>query len=149
MVVASPDLKPDDFIVFQMPGLSATTDAHGYLWVCMCQSRGGNDAFYIWFIQNVVLPFIILCRSNSGVESPLVLYSTDGEEIQLRNFIAESSAFLLLQVALMKHSASCSALTNALDTGNIHKATKKSAKHTPTTFCASPPSIAKKHKVEV
>lgn len=128
-VIACQDMEDEEFAYFKMAGLSATTDASCYMWVCMVKSRGGNDAFYQWFIANSVLPFIDLCRENCGVENSKVLYSTDGEEIQLRNFLDQREQFSARLVSLMKHSASCSALTNALDCGNPHKATKKVVKH--------------------
>lgn len=128
-VLACPEMTDTDFAVIKVPGLGATTDAAGYMWVCFTKSRSGNNAFYEWFVQNSVLPYIDLCRTNSCVDNPRVLYSTDGEEIQLRNFSKFSDEFTNRLVALMKHSASCSALTNALDCGNEHKATKKVSKH--------------------
>ena len=60
-------------------------------------------------------------------DSP-AFYSLDGEEIQLRNIMNRIQIFNNRNIIMAKRAASLSQFGNALDAGNIHKATKKRQK---------------------
>ena len=60
-------------------------------------------------------------------DSP-AFYSMDGEEIQIRNVMNRIEMFNATGIIVAKRAASLSQFGNALDAGNIHKATKERQK---------------------
>lgn len=129
--LANDDMPVDELRVLKVPGFGHDCNPNSFSWVVATTTRCGNDAFYRWFIVNSVLPFIADCKSAAGFDDPFVFYSMDGEELQMRNFMSDIfvTYFDQMQVTLGKHSASCSAIGNALDGGHLHMATKTKARH--------------------
>jgi hypothetical protein len=62
---------------------------------------------------------------KAGVDGPPVAYTVDGESLQDRNFMREHNAKEFTErKQYAKYGAALSSVTNDLDAGNIHKATK-------------------------
>ena len=124
-LMACDEMEENEFLKFKVEGLTSFQDPNGYTFICLTKSRSGNDAFHSWYQDEVMIPFAKACVKSVGGNRNAVI-SFDGEEIFLRNLSRPS----LLEVCdennidLFKHSASCSALCNALDSGNIHKTSK-------------------------
>ena len=67
--------------------------------------------------------------SNYLSHESLAFFSLDGEEIQIRNVMNRIDFFNEISVIVAKRAASLSHFGNALDAGNIHKATKTRQKN--------------------
>ena len=67
-VIGDDSLGPEDCLTFKVTGLSNinAVDAYGYL--VFCQSRAGNDSFYVWYVTTVVLPFVMEVREHLGAD---------------------------------------------------------------------------------
>jgi hypothetical protein len=124
-------MEVNDLKVQKVEGFGHDCNPNSFSWVVTSKTRCGNDSFYRWFILNSMLPFVADCRKAAGVEDPLVFYSMDGEELQMRNFMSDlwRPYFEQMNIYLAKHSASCSAIGNACDGGHLHMGTKQSARH--------------------
>lgn len=127
-LLADDALSPTDFIHIDVMGLTVRRGASTHGSICFTKTRNGNDAFYDWFVESPVSKFIEEVKATEDADFP-VLYSMDGEEIQIDAFVRHRERLKELNTRHLKHSASCSALTNALDGGNIHKGSKKVTKH--------------------
>jgi hypothetical protein len=79
----------------------------------------------------VALQYIDECRANCPFPDSPVFYSFDGEAQVMNPMLATDLIPLWSQrkVLMVKHAGSTSALCNACDAGNMHKATKTSVKH--------------------
>ena len=110
----------------KVEGLSHDTSPSGCCYIASCRTRNGNDAFYQWYIHTVVLPYIDACRLASGVENTPLLFTLDGEEVQIRNFMTATnlSEFKQRNTAIHKGGASISESGNALDAGDAHRGKK-------------------------
>ena len=88
-------------------------------------------AFGARAVRNVALPYIDECRANCPFPDSPVFYSFDGEAKVMNPMLAPDLIPLCSQrkVLMVKHAGSTSALCNACDAGNMHKATKTSVKH--------------------
>jgi transposase len=134
--IADKSLGPQDFNYRVVNGISHCCSPSGKITICSTRTRNGNDAFYQWLVGVHLFDFVDLCQGNArnfdeSIELTPLLLTLDGEAIQLRNFLSTRfrDEFSKRKVILLKGSASCSATGNALDAGNIHKATKTNAKH--------------------
>lgn len=123
-------MKEGEFTAEKVQGLSHDCSPTGHVWVCLTKTRAGNDGFYKWLVKESILPFVDQMRSVTGMDNAPVFYSFDGEEIQIRNFLDQSflPEYTQRLMLMVKHSASFSAKSNALDAGNLHKASKKVSK---------------------
>ena len=115
----------------KIEGLSPTTELLGYTWIVgiKCRSKSCPE-FISWFVRKVVLPFVDLCRATCHVPDTPLFYSFDGEA-KIMNPMLTSDLIPLWSargVIMVKHAGSTSALCNACDTGDMHKATKASVK---------------------
>ena len=52
-------------------GLGNSTEVGSKGYLCFTKTRNGNDAFYRWFANEIVVPFILLVR---GIYDPRVLF---------------------------------------------------------------------------
>ncbi len=61
-IISHDSMKETDFEVRSITGLGNTSavDAVGH--VVFCRSRCGNNAFYTWFIEKLLVPFVKKCR---------------------------------------------------------------------------------------
>ena len=76
-------MSSDDFRCCSVQGLTVGLPRVGYL--CFCKTKGGNPKFYDWLIKNPVAEFISEMKLFEAFDYQ-VLYSTDGENIQLQAF---------------------------------------------------------------
>ena len=67
-------------------------------------------------------------RHNLSIQDPCN-FSIDGEPDQLQNVMLLKSHFKQMNTMIAKHAASLSKFSNALDAGNIHKASKTKQRH--------------------
>lgn len=129
-VFADPSLEDTALTVIEVLGLTLNHGASRAGFICFTSTRGGNTAFYDWLIQTPIKAFVEELKAQED-KCYHVLYSTDGEDIQLDGFARNNAVLKSLDVIYLKGSASCSALSNALDAGNIHKGSKKISKCAP------------------
>ena len=123
-------LKEGTFWAAKIDHLSPATDLRGYTWIVGIKSKTVCPSFINWFVREVVFEFIDLCRRACSDPNTPLFYSFDGE-VKVMNPMLESTLIPMWRercVMMVKHAASTSALCNACDTGNIHKATKRSAR---------------------
>lgn len=111
------------------------TDAYG--WVCITKTRACNAPFYRWFCEEVVCPFVSLCRDGTHFEdedSPRFAFvACDGEPRQIEIF--QEPTMLGLpdesKILLVKTPASCSAICQPSDVSASFKASKKKLAYLP------------------
>ena len=123
-------LKEGSFWAAKIDHLSPATDLRGYTWIVGIKSKSVCPSFIDWFVREVVFEFIDLCRSACSDPNTPLFYSFDGE-VKVMNPMLESALISMWRercAIMVKHAASTSALCNACDAGNIHKATKKSTR---------------------
>jgi hypothetical protein len=96
LLVAVDALKPDDFIVFEVPGLtySAVPGTVGYL--CFTKTRAGNAKFFEWFITKIAIPAVSDTRSFHKLKSRAFV-SCDGEAIVLEQVFSPKVCNLLIE----------------------------------------------------
>lgn len=83
-IIADNSLKEDDFDVFAIEGLGATSQLGSKGYVVFSKTRVPNKAFYQWFNQTIMIPFIRDIRSKYDISDDVAAYVTfDGEALQL------------------------------------------------------------------
>lgn len=131
-LIADDTLGEDTFNVFKVKRLSGECHAGAYGYLVICKTRCGNDLFWEWFWTVCVPEFITSIReSNDLTTANPSFYSLDGEPVQISSLMKFIHLFNPenLNVILVKHAASFSKYSNALDAGNIHKAAKTKQSH--------------------
>ena len=125
VVVAIAAMKPDEFKVFEIPGLSysAVPGTVGYL--CFTQTRAGNAKFFNWFIKTVAIPTVVNTRSFHESTSR-AFASCDSEAMFLDEIFSVETRELLRQsnIDLGKIPASCSGILQPSDVSPLFKAAK-------------------------
>lgn len=125
VLVAIDGLKPDEFKVFQVPGLSysAVPGTVGYL--CFTKTRAGNAKFFSWFLNEIAIPSVANTRAFHQSDSRAFV-SCDGEAIILEQvFSADTNKLLNAhKIDLGKIPASCSGILQPSDVSPLFKAAK-------------------------
>ena len=132
-LVADASMEEAAISTIWVPGLSPSATPGEGSWLVRTKTRCGNVAFYKWFGQFSMVPFVAKLRGMVGGDETKAFYLTDGEYTQLAGLMDEEVRPLILaqKAALVKGCCSMSATSNSLDAGNIHKGTKKVALHMP------------------
>ena len=126
------NLKKDTFFAEFIDDFCASTGEGGTWIVGINATAKTCPAFISWYMSTAVFPFLSKRRASTAQPNTPVFFSFDGEEAVLTPMLlddAVTSKAKELNVLIVKHFASGSAVSNALDAGNIHKSTKKSIKH--------------------
>jgi hypothetical protein len=120
--VAVASMGPEDLIVRRIQGLGSHNNADNCGWIVFTKTRSCNTAFYRWFYEHIVVPFVVLCRFNykcayaNGDPMHAFVYC-DGESKQIEVFqnpeiISSMQTNLIL---LGKTPASCSGILQSSD----------------------------------
>ncbi len=99
--------------------------------ICFTKSRAGNNAFFTWYIKEVIIPFITSIRSKIEEKRPALRFKRpfmycDGEYKQI-SVIQSPEVLKLLSDAgidVGKTPASCSGILQASDVSNTFKGIK-------------------------
>ena len=65
-VIGDDSLGPEDCLTFKVTGLSNTNAVGAYGYLMFCQSRAGNDSFYVWYVTTAGLSFVMEVREHLG-----------------------------------------------------------------------------------
>ena len=131
-IIADDTMGPEEFFFEEVVGLShtQTVGATGYL--VFTKTRNCNAAFYRWYANLVVAPFVDLCREShecmNGDGTPMRAFVVcDGEPSQIQVFQEEFILDLMKDslIDFGKSPASCSAITQSSDDSDFFKASKK------------------------
>ena len=127
-VVADPLLGEKEFHFVKIPGLSNNTAVMGsFGYLCFCNSRSGNEAFYEWLNVTVLIDFVNLVREDGSLAvDDYVFVNCDGEHVQIMPYMNPNIRTKLrdLNVIVGKISASCTAVAQALDAYALFKSLK-------------------------
>jgi len=131
-LVADPSMGPDDVLTREVVGLGNGADLGCIGWLCFTKTRQANSAFYRWFAQTIVVPFVlknrVIYQNVNEDGSPMRAFVTcDGEEAQIKVF-QETAMLKLFKDALIdfgKTPASCSAICQSSDVSDFFKGMKK------------------------
>jgi hypothetical protein len=130
-VVQDKYMKEGAFTKFWVPGLGVGTDLRGGGWLCFCQTRGCNLAFYRWLFRDYFCETVLKVRTAYHLldDSP-AWFQLDGEPLQIKCFEEESLAdhFCELCIVCGKPPASTTECTQACDCGNCFKGSKTALK---------------------
>jgi hypothetical protein len=133
LLIADPILGEEELVATRCKG-GGSTDApsENYSWVVYTKTRAGNAAFYRWYAETVVAPFITEirnyheCKNEDG--SPMRAFVTcDGEAKQIEVF-QEPAMIQLFRDSLIdfgKTPASCSGIAQASDVSRFFSNTKR------------------------
>jgi hypothetical protein len=133
MIVADGKSKEDALVVHgPIAGLTNDVGIEGKGYLCITKTRCCNAAFYRWYNQTILCPFVDQCRSFNDAKYPygswMRAYVTcDGEAKQIEIF-QEDLQLQHLQTSkidLGKLPASCSGVLQPSDVSPFFKAMKK------------------------
>jgi len=124
IIAACDSLKPDDCLIWQVPGLAASNSDTDYGWLVLMKTRQPNAKFWDWYAREVVVEFIKRQREAYGLyedgdktKPKWAMWILDGEEAQMRMFDDyRMQAFLReYNVYVVKLPASTTAIFQPLD----------------------------------
>lgn len=132
-VIANDAMQPEELFTREVEELGINA---GPAWLCFTKTRGGNAAFFNFYFNSVVIPFILTTRgrrdlSGSAGPVPSAFVYCDGEASQIA-VIQEAHNLELLKsrnILVGKSPASCSGILQASDVADTFKAIKTSLKH--------------------
>ena len=130
LLVQDKNLDPDAFYHYEMPGGGIGGDPNSIAYVCVCNTRAGNDAFFRFFVTEVLFKFITRTRemythlnghASQQAGMPLrAVVSCDGESKQLSELLKEGDGTLRalahgLNICFLKLPASLSGKVQPCD----------------------------------
>jgi len=62
LLVATPDMKEEEFEVFTIRGLSHMNSGQRDGYVVFCKTRAGNAKFFNWYVTNIAVPTVVATR---------------------------------------------------------------------------------------
>lgn len=105
-------------------------DNYGY--VVMCKTRSCNGAFFKWYGETVILPFVKQSRDfynlkNSDGTPMRAFVTCDGEALQIKNFLRTTMLELFAEAYIDygKTPASCSGISQSSDLSPFFKVCKR------------------------
>jgi hypothetical protein len=146
-IIADEEIPVGQFRAFEVQSLAHGVSVNDTAYVVLCKSRAGNEAFYIWFNQYIMIPFVLnLKRIHALDVNSATWYQLDGEEMQIRCYedISMLSVLENNNIIIGKPSGSTTEITQPCDRGNVFKASKKTIKSVSDTNIDSNP-----HKVAI
>ena len=109
-------LPADAFRKYEVLGLTVNHGVSKTGYACFTKTLHGNGELYKWLVQSPVIAFVKEAKSFEELDAP-VLYSTDGEDVQLDVFSDNGE--------ILRSSKSCTSsiahhvVLNALDCGRL------------------------------
>lgn len=147
-VIADDSMSSEGFDHDIVPRLSHENHMEAFGYLCFCPTRACNITFYRWFVNTVIIPFVLktraFYRSAYPDGSPMRAFLTcDGEAKQIEVFqeMEVISAMSTAVVDLGKTPASCSAICQASDASPFFRQAKKHLKHHQSASGVQPPKI--------
>lgn len=133
LLFADATMDATDIRVIPCAGVSNSPDLDKSGFIVFTKTRVGNAAFYSWYLKSIICPYVDKTRATFQLTNMKSFVSTDGEQIQIETFSTPENLELLStsDIIAAKHAASYSGRGNALDAGNLFKATKKRLLHLP------------------
>ena len=131
-IIADDTMGVDEFFFEKVVGLSHTQIVGAFGYLVFTKTRNCNAAFYRWYANFIVAPFVDECRDSHECKNPddtpmRAFVVCDGEPSQIQIF-QESFILDLMRDSLIdfgKSPASCSAITQSSDDSDFFKASKK------------------------
>lgn len=124
-------MEKDAIDIHKCNGIGMSPNQSSFIYIVFCHSRCGNQSFYEWFVQTIIVDFVKTLRNifhyNESIEA---FYQLDGEPIQIECFIKESIQKILKDNSIVvgKLPASTSMLTQPADVGACFKSSKQKLK---------------------
>ena len=123
-----PEMKEGDFQVFEVPGLTSSTDMLQKGYVVFTQDGKGNLEFHKWYAVRIVGALVVLHQDACGTstdEQAGVL--CDGEDTQIAAYADKAVVefFNDHNIAVGKPPASTTGVTQSADAGHMHDDTRK------------------------
>jgi hypothetical protein len=124
IIAACDSLKPDDCLIWQVPGLAASNSDTDYGWLVLMKTRQPNAKFWDWYAKEVVVEFVKrqreafrLYEGDDKKKPKWAMWILDGEEAQMRMFDDyRMQAFLRSHnIYVVKLPASTTAIFQPLD----------------------------------
>jgi hypothetical protein len=138
LCIANDKMGEEELVVHKAKGGGSTNDAvsdNNYSFICYTKTRSGNAAFYRWYAETVVIPFINQvrnfheCKNEDG--TPMRAFVTcDGEAKQIEVFQEPEMVqfFKLNLIDFGKTPASCSGISQSSDVSRYFSNTKRAMK---------------------
>lgn len=131
-IIADDKMGENDIDIHEIKQLSVNSGIDSTAWVVFCKSRACNAAFYKWFNESILLPFIQALRKKytpNDLSSP-ACFQLDGESTQIDIYKDPKviSKILSSNVIVAKPPASTTAVTQPCDRGNVFRGSKATLK---------------------
>lgn len=130
-IIAVPELPPGKWQVYEIRGLSATTDSGKIGYLVIGHDRHGTSDFFQWFLKNIVITTIVKTRTDNDLKDENGMWSEtsvscDGESIIMNEVFTNAiiSELQDYEIILSKIAASCSHIHQAADMGPVFRALK-------------------------
>ena len=126
-------LADDEIIILEINGLSFSFSGNSPGYIVFMRTRTSNEQFNKFLFRTYIIDFVKQCRSKvPGTDGQAPFYMViDGEASQLNALDDPETRQMICdnRIDIGKGPASCSGVCgNALDCGNVFKATKTSLK---------------------
>lgn len=72
-IVAVENMSDNDYWVEKVFGLSQCNSSSSFGYLVFCKNRSANSAFYEWFITNIAVPTINLCRDKNNLKVNILI----------------------------------------------------------------------------
>jgi len=73
--IAVPELPPGKWQVYEIRGLSATTDSGKIGYLLIGHDRHGTSDFFQWFLKNIVITTIVKTRTDNDLKDENGMWS--------------------------------------------------------------------------
>jgi len=129
--IAFDDMLPNTYEIYEIVGLTSTTDRTKVDYLIFAHNRAGTSDFYRCFFRDVVITNVVAdraahdLRDENGMFQEITV-TCDGETTVLNEVFTDEIVSDLNdhEVVVCKLPASCSAIHQALDVGPIFKGAK-------------------------
>jgi hypothetical protein len=130
-VVADNSMAKGDIDVHEVLGLGIGTDIGSKGYVVFCKTRCGNNAFYRWLNDSILIPMVVSKKAlHKAAENAITWFQLDGEPVQIK--VYEDSEVIASMtehgIVIGKPPASTTSITQPCDYGNCFKGPKTALK---------------------
>jgi transposase len=127
-VIANDTLDESQHLAYYVEDLGYND---GPAWICFSKTRGGNAAFFNWYMKTIIIPVIVMKRVVRDItvdgELPFAFVYCDGEAGQIA--AVEDPEILKIfdssRIIVGKTPASCSGILQASDVADTFRGIKK------------------------
>ena len=130
-ILADDNMQEHELRHYKIQGLGVGTNCENYGWVIICKTRTCNDAFYRWYIYQVI-KFIETIKLCFGLRSDAQSYvCCDGEYVQTAPIFDDEDIVACLKLANItvgKQPGSTTAINQPCDAHTLFKGTKAKLK---------------------